>query len=95
MIDIAQVRRDTPGCETFIHFDNAGASPMPDPVFRAVTDHMAAERALGGYEAERRAQSALESLYTGLAELLHAAPDEIAYAENATRAWNMAVYALP
>ncbi|EDZ47646.1 aromatic amino acid beta-eliminating lyase/threonine aldolase [Rhodobacterales bacterium Y4I] len=95
MIDIAQVRRDTPGCETFIHFDNAGASPMPDPVFRAVTDHMAAERALGGYEAERRAQPALECLYTGLADLLNAAPDEIAYAENATRAWNMAVYALP
>lgn len=95
MIDIANARRDTPGCENFVHFDNAGASPTPEPVFRAMADHLASERALGGYEAERRAQPVLDSLYTGLAGLLNAAPDEIAYAENATRAWNMAVYALP
>lgn len=78
MIDVAQTRRHTPGCETFIHFDNAGASPMPEPVFLAVTDHLDAERALGGYEAERRARATLDSLYTGLADLLNAAPDEIA-----------------
>ncbi|WP_269584106.1 aminotransferase class V-fold PLP-dependent enzyme [Roseibium sp. Sym1] len=95
MIDLDRVRRETPGCEAFIHFDNAGASPMPEPVFRSVTGHLDAERAVGGYEAERRAKPALDSFYTGIARLLNAGPDEIAFAENATRAWDMAVYALP
>lgn len=95
MIDIDAVRGDTPGCDDFIHLDNAGSSPMPEPVFRAVNRHLEAERAMGGYEAERRAQDSLGRIYTGLAGLLNAAPDEIAYSENATRAWNMAVNALP
>ena len=62
MIDIEKARRDTPGCETFIHFDNAGASPMPEPAFRAMTDHLEAERAVGGYEAERLAKK-LDDLF--------------------------------
>jgi selenocysteine lyase/cysteine desulfurase len=95
MIDLDRVRRETPGCEAFIHFDNAGASPMPEPVFRSVTGHLDTERAVGGYEAERQAKPALDSFYTGIARLLNAGPDEIAFAENATRAWDMAVYALP
>ena len=94
MIDVDKVRRDTPGCENFVHFDNAGASPIPEPAFRAMNDHLIAERAVGGYEAERRAASDLESFYFETAALLNASPDEIAFTENATRAWDMAVYGL-
>lgn len=95
MIDIEAVRADTPACAHMLHFDNAGASLMPRPVFDAVTRHLEAENRLGGYEAERRAQDDLNAFYTEFAGLLNASPNEIAYVENATRAWDMAFYGLP
>ncbi|WP_189994092.1 aminotransferase class V-fold PLP-dependent enzyme [Thalassobaculum fulvum] len=92
---IARLRADTPSCAERIHFNNAGASPMPAPVYEAVAGHLALECEVGGYEAEARARPALERMYTALAELLRVAPHEIAYVENATRAWDMAFYSLP
>lgn len=95
MIDIEAVRADTPGCRHVIHFNNAGASLMPDPVFAAVVEHLELERNIGGYEAAKQASGELEQFYTNFARLLGAQPDEIAYVENATRAWDMAFYSLP
>ena len=93
--DLAQARADTPACARMIHFNNAGSSLSPRPVVEAVTDHLAREQEIGGYEAEAEAAPALESFYTGFASLLGADPSEIAYVENATRAWDMAFYGLP
>ena len=95
LLDLARLRRHTPGCESVIHFNNAGAALMPDPVFNAVTTHLALERHRGGYEAEAAAKPAIEDFYDAFAQLLGCAREEIAYVENATRAWDMAVYALP
>ncbi|MDW7762022.1 MAG: aminotransferase class V-fold PLP-dependent enzyme [Acidobacteriota bacterium] len=94
-IDIDRVRAETPGCEKIIHFNNAGASLPPEPVYRAVTRHLALERRIGGYEAEERARDLLEGFYTSFAGLLHCDPREIAYVENATRAWDMLFYSVP
>ena len=94
-MDIPTLRAETPATANLIHFNNAGAALMPDPVFRAMTDHLERERTLGGYEAARLAQPQLDSFYTEFAALLNCAPAEIAYTENATRAWDMAFYALP
>lgn len=94
-IDIKSVRQDTPSCVDVIHFNNAGAGLMPDPVFEAVTDHLSLERRIGGYEAQDEAKPLLDSFYTGFAELLNADASEIAYVENATRAWDMAFYSIP
>jgi len=95
LIDVEAVRADTPACETLVHFNNAGASLMPRPVFDAVRRHLELENEVGGYEAERRAADDLGAFYTEFARLLNAHPDEIAYVENATRAWDMAFYGLP
>jgi cysteine desulfurase / selenocysteine lyase len=95
MIDLAALRADTPACANLIHFNNAGAALMPDPVYRAMVDHLDLERRVGGYEAARQAAPALASFYTEFAALLNCDPGEIAYTENATRAWDMAFYALP
>ena len=94
-IDLARVRADTPACTRMIHVNNAGSSLQPEPVTRAVCDHLVLEQEIGGYEAEDRAADALASFYTGFASLLGCSTHEIAYVENATRAWDMAFYGLP
>jgi len=68
---------------------------MPLPVQTALADHLALEANIGGYEAQYQAQDDLKSFYDEFAKLLNASSDEIAYVENATRAWDMAFYALP
>lgn len=94
-MDIDKLRAETPACNDVLHFNNAGASLVPDPVHNAVLEHLELERRLGGYEAAAKAEQQLAHLYDTAAALLNCAPDEIAYVENATRAWDMVFYAIP
>ncbi len=94
-LDIARLRADTPACDTLIHFNNAGSSLMPQPVYQAVLDHLALEQTIGGYAAEDDVCPVLEDFYDAFAALLNCERSEIAYVENATRAWDMAFYSLP
>src|SRR5689334_14728220 len=94
-IDLARARRETPATDHLLHFNNAGAGLMPQPVLDAVLDHLRLEAAMGGYEAETQAAAALERTYDVAAALLHCTRDEIAVVENATRAWDMAFYSVP
>src|SRR6476659_2893529 len=68
---------------------------MPQTVLEATVGHLQLEAAIGGYEAADREDAALERFYRAAAELLGCAADEIAFVENATRAWDMAFYSLP
>lgn len=94
-IDVQRARRETPGCERVLHFNNAGASLMPAPVLEAVTGHLRLEAEIGGYEAADRAHGAIERVYDAAAALIGCGRDEIAVVENATRAWDMAFYSIP
>jgi cysteine desulfurase / selenocysteine lyase len=93
--DLARARRETPGCENVLHFNNAGASLMPQPILDAVVNHLKLEAAIGGYEAKNREAEAVEHVYDAAARLINCTPHEIAFIENATRAWDMAFYAIP
>ena len=92
---VDRLRDETPGCEMTLHFDSAGASPMPNSVYNAIVGHLDLERDIGGYAASDRARASLDHFYDAFARLLRVKPHEIAYVENATRAWDMAFYSLP
>ncbi len=93
--DLARARRDTPGTRQVAHLNNAGAALPPVQVTEAVIGHLRAEAQIGGYEAAAAAAGELAATYSSLSRLIGCDPDEIAVVENATRAWDMAFYALP
>jgi cysteine desulfurase/selenocysteine lyase len=93
--EIQKFRDHTRGCSSVAHFNNAGAALMPDSVYMAVAGHLAREREIGGYEAYAENATAFGAFYDHVAELINARKDEIAFIENATRAWDMAFYSIP
>lgn len=93
-MDIQQLRRETPGTNNVIHFNNAGASLMPAPVTDAVISYLREESQFGGYETARKQRQTLDDIYPTIADFINASKDEIAILENATAAWNMAFFAI-
>jgi cysteine desulfurase/selenocysteine lyase len=94
MIDISAVRADTPGTAVVAHFNNAGASLMPQPVLATITGYLDEESRLGGYETAGAFAAELEAVYGTLATLIGADQSEIALADSATRAWDLAFTAM-
>ena len=81
---VAQWRAETPGTAHRTHLNNAGAALMPSPVISAMTNHIALESEIGGYEAADAQESAIADAYHEIASLINATSRNIGIAANAT-----------
>ena len=52
--DLARWRADTPGCESLVHLNNAGAALQPLPVRQATLGHLELEQEIGSACADPR-----------------------------------------
>ncbi|MBX9585971.1 MAG: aminotransferase class V-fold PLP-dependent enzyme [Gammaproteobacteria bacterium] len=93
-LNIEKLRNDTPGCKNVVHFNNAGAALPPLSVTNAIKEHLDLESSIGGYEAAQAALDKSEKIYDYAAQLINCDREEIAFLENATRAWEMAFCSL-
>lgn len=93
--DLDRLRRDTPGTDHVIHFNNAGAALPPRIVTETLTEFLHAEALQGGYEIMAERWSEFDRFRAAAARLIHAQPAEIAYCGSATDAYNKALSAIP
>ncbi|WP_239643872.1 aminotransferase class V-fold PLP-dependent enzyme [Nocardiopsis kunsanensis] len=93
--DVAGVRAQTAGVGERVHLNSAGAALMPDPVVEEMVAHLRLEARVGGYEAAESAAARMEGFYSSVARLLGARPQEVAFVESATRAWELALGSVP
>ena len=94
-LDIKRLRSETPGCDQRIHLNNAGAALMPAPVVQAIQDHILLESRIGGYEAADARHDAMLAAYQSVADLIRTQPRNIAFTENATASFSLALSSLP
>lgn len=93
--EISAIRDLTPGVNNLIHFNNAGASLMTEPVAMAMIEYIEHEMNYGGYETYDHYASQIDSVYDVIAGYLGCDPSEIAITENATVAWGQAFLSIP
>jgi selenocysteine lyase/cysteine desulfurase len=94
-LDIKRLRSETPGCDQRVHLNNAGAALMPAPVVQAIQDHILLESRIGGYEAADARHDAMLAAYQSVADLIRTQPRNIAFTENATASFSLALSSLP
>jgi selenocysteine lyase/cysteine desulfurase len=94
-MDIDLIRKDTLGCKSNIHLNNAGASLMPRKVADAIRDYISEEEIYGGYETAEKHANELEKFYTYSATLLHCQAKNIAFCTSATDSFDKALSSIP
>lgn len=89
--DLTRWRDETPGCAYRNHLNNAGAALMPEPVIRAIEDHVALEAHIGGYEAAEERIEQTNEVYAAVASLLNTAPRNVAITPSSTASFIQAL----
>ena len=92
-IDI--LRAQTPGCRGKIHFNNAGASLMPQPVIDSIVEHIQLEATIGGYESADLKVKEIGGFYDSAGQLLNCSGKNIAFTSSATNSFALALSCIP
>ncbi len=93
--EIDRFRSETPGTQNLIHLNNAGAALMPSPVKQTIDQYLSSEMEYGGYETAALQREGLDAFYSAIAQLLNTDEKQIAFAYNATDAYNKALSSIP
>ncbi len=95
MMNIDEIRKDTPGCASKIHFNNAGASLPADTVTNAIRDYISFESLTGGYEAADIKKTEIREFYSSAAKLVNTTENNIAFTSSATNSFSLALSSIP
>ncbi|MFI6868387.1 aminotransferase class V-fold PLP-dependent enzyme [Nocardia sp. NPDC050406] len=95
MLNIAQLRADTPGCEDLVFLDSAGSSLPPRVVVDTAVAHLRREAEIGGYRAANERLDDLRAVKTAIGALINADAGAIALSDSASRAWTDFFYSVP
>jgi cysteine desulfurase / selenocysteine lyase len=95
LMNIQKIRQETQGVEFVKHFNNAGASLMPNAVYEMTTQYLKEELLYGGYETLEKYAPQFKAIYPQIAQLIGAKPEEIGLVQSATVAWAKAFWAIP
>lgn len=94
-MDIDALRAATPGCTGIAHFNHSAASLPSRAVLTAIREQMELEATRGPIESAAAPTARIEDLRIGMASLLNATPQEIAFTDSGASAWGLAFSALP
>lgn len=96
MIDINQVRKDTPHCQDKLFFNSAGASLVPSVVTERMKTYLDEEAKLGGYKLGLgdRIQAEIGTFYTEVSKLLNCNERNIAYSINASDGYAQSLFSI-
>lgn len=91
-MDVAALRRSTPGCGERIHLNNAGAALVSAATLRSQVEHLELESRIGGYEAAAAREAELSAVRSSAATLLGAEVGEVAVTTSDTAGWSRAAW---
>ncbi|GAB1446697.1 aminotransferase class V-fold PLP-dependent enzyme [Flammeovirgaceae bacterium] len=94
-MNLEAIRKDTPGCQFKIHFNNAGASLPPLPVTEAIRNYILFESTTGGYEAADIKKTEVQEFYISVAKLINTEENNIAFTSSATNSFSLAISSIP
>lgn len=95
MLNINQIRQETPACQHLIHFNNAGASLNPSRVIEKIKHYLDQEAQVGGYELARIRANDINAFYTETACLVNTKAHNIAFSTSCTEAYSKALASIP
>ncbi|QLY32578.1 aminotransferase class V-fold PLP-dependent enzyme [Nocardia huaxiensis] len=95
MLNLAQLRADTPGCEDKVFLDSAGSSLPATVVLDTQIAHLRREAEVGGYRAANERLDDLHAVKTDIGRLINADAESIALSDSASRSWTDFFYSVP
>ncbi len=93
-LDIDLLRAQTPGVENVTHLNNAGSALPSSATLNAVIDYLHLEAMTGGYEAANATEHLVDETRAALAEIVNAAPNEIAVTTSDSHSFQKVFWAL-
>ncbi len=95
VLDVEELRSETPGCKAGVHFNHSGASLPSRSTLETIWDYLREEATDGPMETAARASERLDAVRVDAASLIGADPAEIAFTGSGSAAWGMAFASLP